>query len=372
MNEKLNDLFYKEKLGVASQATFINQVKNRYPDIKLKDVKEFLKNQEINQITTDNKKTYNYKITAPPRTFQIDIFWFRRGETLQPILLLVDILSRKAFFYMLSKKTQENILDALKLFKSEVGEINGLEGDNEFSKTDIKQFCNDNNIRLDTSVSKEEHITKGNKLGIIDRLVRTLRELIERYFNFVGNKKDSLKEVIYNIIETYNNNIHRSLNKMTPNEAFKNEKFQAVQQLNNSAINQNIYKSIDFNNGDNVRILQDKSIFDKGKNKFSNDVFKVEGRKGYKIITSDGIYKPNELLKVNKVENPISKQIIERNEKANQQAKITNKLIVNEDMTKKEALQAKKKLKENVLSPAYNTRSNDRNLRERKVINYKV
>ena len=45
---------------------------------------------------------------------------------------------------------------------------------------------------------------------------------------------------------------------MTPNEAFKNEKFQAVQQLNNSAINQNIYKSIDFNNGDNVRILQDK------------------------------------------------------------------------------------------------------------------
>ena len=35
MNEKLNDLFYKEKLGVASQATFINQVKNRYPDIKV-------------------------------------------------------------------------------------------------------------------------------------------------------------------------------------------------------------------------------------------------------------------------------------------------------------------------------------------------
>ena len=51
-------------------------------------------------------------------------------------------------------------------------------------------------------------------------------------------------------------------------------------------------------------------------------------------------------------------------------AKITNKLIVNEDMTKKEALQAKKKLKENVLSPAYNTRSSDRNLRERKIINY--
>ena len=72
---------------------------------------------------------------------------------------------------MLSKNTQENILDALKLFKNEVGEINGLEGDNEFSKTDIKQFCIDNNIRLDTSVSKEEHISKGNKLGLSDDFV---------------------------------------------------------------------------------------------------------------------------------------------------------------------------------------------------------
>ena len=41
-------------------------------------------------------------------------------------------------------------------------------------------------------------------------------------------------------------------------------------------------------------------------------------------------------------------------------------------MIKKGALQAKKKLKENVLSPAYNTCSNDRNLREKKIINYKV
>ena len=113
---------------------------------------------------------------------------------------------------------------------------------------------------------------------------------------------------------------------MTPNEAFKNEKFQAVQQLNNSAINQRIYTSVNLNDGDNVRIWQDKGKFDKGKNKFSNDVFKVEGRKGYKIITSDGIYKPNELLKVNKVENPIPRKFIERNEKGKTRSKNYNKI----------------------------------------------
>ena len=32
-------------------------------------------------------------------TFQIDIFWWRRGETLIPILFLVYVLSRKAWAY---------------------------------------------------------------------------------------------------------------------------------------------------------------------------------------------------------------------------------------------------------------------------------
>jgi hypothetical protein len=84
--------------------------------------------------------------------------------------------------------------------------------------------------------------------------------------------------------------------------------------------------------------------------------------------------KPSELLKkkVNAVENPISQAFIDRNKKAIANAKVTTKLIRNEDMTKQEALKAKKKLKDNVLSPALSTRSSDRALRDRKPINYKV
>jgi hypothetical protein len=44
-----------------------------------------------------------------------------------------------------------------------------------FLAPQFKKNCEDNDIRLDTSVAKEEHINNGNKLGIIDRLVRTLR-----------------------------------------------------------------------------------------------------------------------------------------------------------------------------------------------------
>jgi hypothetical protein len=103
-------------------------------------------------------------------------------------------------------------------------------------------------------------------------------------------------------------------------------------------------------------------------------VHSVEGKEGYKIKLNDSTrkFKPSELLKVSTVSNQISQAFIDRNIKAKENAKVTTKLIRNEDMTKKEALKAKKQLKDNSLAPALSTRSNDRNLRDRKQINYKV
>ncbi len=103
MNNILDNLFYKETLGIGNKATFIKNVRETHPDIKVKDIQEYTKNQEVSQINTSVNKTYQYKITAPPRTFQIDIFWWKKAETLIPILLFVDILSCKAWAYVLTK-----------------------------------------------------------------------------------------------------------------------------------------------------------------------------------------------------------------------------------------------------------------------------
>jgi hypothetical protein len=204
MNNILDNLFYKEKLGIGNKTTFIKNVRERHPEIKVKDIQEYLKNQEVSQINTTVNKTYQYKITAPPRTFQIDIFWWKKSETLIPILLFVDILSRKAWAYVLTKSKKEKRAEVsvktIQGFKDEVGLIRGLEGDNEFSSAPIRKFCEDNDIRLDTSVSKEEHISNGNKLGIIDRLVRTLRELIEKYYDITGHRTDNIKDVINQLL----------------------------------------------------------------------------------------------------------------------------------------------------------------------------
>jgi len=370
MNVILDNLFYKEKLGIGNNTTFIKNVRERHPDIKVKDIKEYLSNQEVNQINTSVNKTYEYKITAPPRTFQLDIFWYKKGEGLIPVLLLVDILSRKAWAYVLSKSKKEKRAEVsvktLQSFKNEVGLIHGLEGDNEFSSAAIKKFCVDNDIRLDTSVSKEEHISNGNKLGIIDRLVRTLRELIDKYFDITGHRTDNIKEVVSSVIETYNNNSHRTLQNKTPNQVYNDIENQTARHITDSLHNQQIYKSVPFKEGEKVRILEKKEKFDKGKQKFSKSVYTIDKKEGYKIIVKDEKrkLKPSELLKADTVANPIAQAYIDNKIKSKEKAKVTNKLIRNEQMTKEEALKAKKQLNENSLAPAMSTRSKDRILRK--------
>jgi hypothetical protein len=343
MNNILDNLFYKEKLGIGNKTTFIKNVRERHPEIKVKDINEYLKNQEVSQINTTVNKTYQYKITAPPHTFQIDIFWWKRGETLIPILLLVDILSRKAWAYVLTKSKKEKRAEVsvktLEDFKNEVGKINGLTGDNEFSSAAIRKFCEDNNIRLDTSVAKEEHISNGNKLGIIDRLVRTLRELIEKYYDVTGYRTDNIKDVIKSIIDTYNNNSHRTLKNKTPNEVFKDNDDQMTRHLNDSVHNQQVYKSVPFKDGEKVRILEEKGKFDKGKQKFSKEIYTIDKKEGYKIKVNGTSrkLKPAELLKTTTTANPISEKYIQEKKEEKKKGKVINSLVRNAKMTPEEA-----------------------------------
>ena len=117
-----------------------------------------------------------------------------------------------------------------------------------------------------------------------------------------------------------------------------------------------------------MRILEDKGKFDKGNNNFSKEIHAIDKKEGYKIVLKDQKrkLKPSELLKVNTVSNPISQAYIDRTIKSKNNVKVTNKLIRNEDMTKEEAIKAKKQLKDDSLPPALSTRSSDRKLRSSK------
>ena len=80
MNNILDNLFYKEKLGIGNKTTFIKNVRERHPEIKVKDIQEYLKNQEVNQINTSVNIKYEYKITGPPVLFKLIYFGGRKQK----------------------------------------------------------------------------------------------------------------------------------------------------------------------------------------------------------------------------------------------------------------------------------------------------
>ncbi len=43
MNNILDNLFHKEKLRIGNKTTFIKNVRERHPGIKVKDIQEYLK-----------------------------------------------------------------------------------------------------------------------------------------------------------------------------------------------------------------------------------------------------------------------------------------------------------------------------------------
>ncbi len=57
MNNILDYLFIKKNQEQVIKQHLLQKIKERYPDIKVKDIQEYVKNQEVSQINTTVNKT---------------------------------------------------------------------------------------------------------------------------------------------------------------------------------------------------------------------------------------------------------------------------------------------------------------------------
>jgi hypothetical protein len=98
------------------------------------------------------------------------------------------------------------------------------------------------------------------------------------------------------------------LKNKTPNQVYKDNDDQTARYLSDRMYNQKVYQSVPFNDGDKVRILEKKEKIDRGKQKLSKEIYTIDKKEGYKLIVKDEKrkIKPSELLKADKVSNPIS------------------------------------------------------------------
>jgi len=237
-------------------------------------------------------------------------------------MIFTDILSKKMFVYPLKSNKKEDILNCLQDFTKN-NKVNGIEGDNEFNLKDIKDYLDSKNITYSFDIAAQDHFSKGNKLGIVDSSVKTIKRLIRNYM-LSTNSTRYINE-LQNLVNNYNDTPHSSLPKhKTPDEMFDDEealkKLKSKLEEHNSSLN----KKIDLETGDLVRIAIDKHIFEKEKMTFSKELYIISDVDGYKYRVMDlegnelkRKYKYFELLKVNedKIENKVNDNSINKSKK---------------------------------------------------------
>lgn len=277
-----------------SKAKLIKKVRDNYDDISVKEIEKWYDSRELSQIykkPAPQSKDSKLVITAPPRSFQIDVAllpsYKKYNGNIDRFLLLVDILSKKAFAYPLKSNSMEHVLDKYEEFIIDADEpVHSVAGDAFFDNDEFKVYNNELYVNVYTDVAKDDHITrKADKLGIVDRCVRTIKQMIQKYM--LENKNLKWTKFLPEIIEAYNDTPHSGLKGSTPNDVYDDEDYLIGLYDAQKKRNAKVFNKIKFNIGDIVRIMLGKMTFEKEKQKFSSELYTVIRQEGYRFVLID-------------------------------------------------------------------------------------
>ena len=256
-------------------------------DIKTTDIQNFLNKQEEQQIHKNPKKeTKGTPITVaiPHFNYQADLLDFSKYSTKNKnynwLLIVIDVLTRKAAAYPLKRKTKEETNEALHKAYNFIS--NGkipmiLTTDNDGAFNDV---VNDN-IGHKTAKVGDHRV-----LGVIDRFSKTIKEIVSKYMT--RNQNNIWIDKIAKIINTYNNTPHSTLEGITPNEASKHQ-YMAVDMAIRHHKEARQSQMKDFKVGDKVRLKIEKSIVSKGYDpNYSHEVYTIESINNNYYTLSNG------------------------------------------------------------------------------------
>ena len=172
-------------------------------------------------------KTYPHiKIVARPYSYTMDLMFMssypavendrivyktyekRANNNYIGMLVLIETTSRRLFVYPVRSKQKHEIFTCFQKFLKDVdGKIVSLISDSGAEFNEIRDYNNANHLfSYHQCVAAEgTHTT----LSVIDRMIRTLRELMMRYHAEYGDP--TWAHVIKDVVNTYNNNKHSAL-----------------------------------------------------------------------------------------------------------------------------------------------------------------
>jgi transposase InsO family protein len=267
MNELLNELYYNPTSGFQGLDKLYKKAKAMDKKITKKFVKEWLDEQEKQQITQQEKKTkriFNSIISPEVRNnFQADIMYLPHPtkNRFKYLLTCIDVYSRKVFAEPIKNKNTEHTLKAMQkiLKKSGIPKNLNVDAGGEFDNKVFKEYADEQNITIWMSNPEQE-----NKNSIIERFHRTLRNMLLKYE--IATKKPYIND-LQKLIKNYNDTEHSTI-QTEPNKIWNDEK-PNLQQIT--------YVSYDFLVGDKVRHAVKLKQFDKASSteKYTKQIYTI-------------------------------------------------------------------------------------------------
>lgn len=164
-------------------------------------------NKECNQ----NKNRMHYINTAPPYSYQIgsiNIFGYDPR-----FLLCVEIISRKAYVYILKTNDKNAFLEAYRRFVKDLENVS-IKPNNVFG-SNMYDFEENENL---PKIIRPQKIYD---IGILNSLERNIKNKIEKHIQITGSMEWT--KYLHDIIDAYNKTPHRSLpSRLSPAEIFPN------------------------------------------------------------------------------------------------------------------------------------------------------
>ena len=205
-----------------------------------------------------------------PNSYQMDTLVQTNKANPRYFLIIININSRKLFAYPMNSKDSSSVLSALKSFISEVQQIHSITSDQDaaYLKPEITNFMIDNHIDHQTTFTNDH-----NRLGIINRAIKTLRD--------INQERDFTIQSMKRALHAYNNSIHSSTNK-EPNDFTEEDEERYIE---NKSIETNMKANLyNLPNNTYVRIMNPPQPMKKKRLNLSDGSYKVAYKSGNKYV----------------------------------------------------------------------------------------
>lgn len=247
------------------------------------EVRAWLAKQTASQISRVGGPKMNIPITAPGpfESLQADLLDVRNiypkaNQDVQYLLVMVDIYSRFCWVAPLKSKSAvvvvEGFSEVLKMIDEPIRSITTDRGA-EFISLVWRGAMSRQHIKHYLAETRDH-----TRMGIVERLNRTLRTLFTKYL--VGNDTHKWIDALPEIIKGYNNRLHTGI-RAVPQEVVLSEVVPAARKDSTR-----VKKAFDkFKVGVRVRVRRAKrEVSAKGVGEFSKDLYTVRSTEGFKVF----------------------------------------------------------------------------------------